>query len=85
MKTRVSFLIRIKLIIFLSLFTINLFATHIVGGSMTYEYLRKDTFRINLYIYIDCQNGSPSAIRDDRIANISYFDAVTNQFFKMIS
>lgn len=65
---------------FIFFFNFNVFATHIVGGNISYELLNKDTFRINLYLYIDCINGSAGAISLDEIANISYFDAVTNQF-----
>ena len=32
----------------------KLFATHIIGGEMNYEYLGNDTFRITLRVYRDC-------------------------------
>jgi hypothetical protein len=78
-----NYLNRFILLLF-SLINLNvvLFATHIVGGNINYEYLSDGKYRINLYLYVDCQNGAPNAISLDEIANISYFDALTNQFIE---
>ena len=72
-----NYLNRFILLLF-SLINLNvvLFATHIVGGNINYEYLSDGKYRINLYLYVDCQNGAPNAISLDEIANISYFDAL---------
>jgi len=56
------------------------FATHIVGGDLTYQHLGGTQYEITLNMYIDCINGTPGAISIENFANISYFDAVTNQF-----
>lgn len=44
-------------------------ATHIVGGEIMYKYLSNNTFNVNyrvsLYLYIDCDFGSPEAIAQD--------------------
>ena len=53
-------------------------ATHIAGGEVFYKHLRDSTYLITLKIYIDCENGSQSAINTDRTAYIGYYNAETN-------
>lgn len=48
-------------------------ATHIVGGEMHYDHLGNDSFKISLYLYVDCINGSPGALAIDSIASIGIF------------
>lgn len=50
-----------------------LFATHIVGGDMTYAALGGDSFRITLRLYIDCYNGEALAIAQDRYAILAVY------------
>ncbi len=50
-------------------------ATHIVGGEITYQRIKGDTFEIKLKLYVDCFNGDPNAIASDNFANFSVFDA----------
>jgi len=50
-------------------------ATHIVGGDLTYKYLGADQYLVELYLYIDCINGSPSAIDQDKLAEIGVFNS----------
>ena len=50
------------LAIFLLFLSVNLFATHIVGGELIYDFLGKDAngkdiYRITLKVYRDCLNG----------------------------
>ncbi|MBI1184519.1 T9SS type B sorting domain-containing protein [bacterium] len=51
----------------------SLKATHIVGGELFYDYLGHDSFKIHLYLYIDCINGSPAALELDTVAAIAAF------------
>jgi gliding motility-associated-like protein len=55
----------------------NAKATHIVGGEMGYKYLGNNQYRIRLDLYIDCQNGNPSAIQSDATAYIGVFNGQT--------
>ena len=52
-------------------------ATHIVGGEMGYKYLGNNQYRIRLDLYIDCQNGNPTAIQSDATAYIGVFNGQT--------
>lgn len=51
----------------------KLYATHIVGGELNYEYLGNNSYKITLKLYIDCVNGMPAAIAQDEFANIGVF------------
>jgi len=53
------------------------FASHIVGGEMTYVCLGGNTYRITLSIYEDCITGDPGAIAQDVPAFIGFFDEGT--------
>jgi gliding motility-associated-like protein len=46
------------ILVLLTLFTANLYATHIVGGEMNYEYIGNDQYIIRLTVYRDCLNGA---------------------------
>ncbi|MBI3142786.1 MAG: gliding motility-associated C-terminal domain-containing protein [Bacteroidetes bacterium] len=48
-------------------------ATHIVGGEIFYDYLGGDSFKFTLYLYMDCINGSPTALAIDSIASIGVY------------
>ena len=63
------------LLVLLSL--IDLRATHIVGGEMTYKFLGNNQYRIRLDVYIDCINGSAEAIQSDETAIIGIFNGDT--------
>lgn len=52
-------------------------STHIVGGEMGYKYLGNNQYKIRLDLYIDCQNGNPSAIQSDATAYIGVFNGQT--------
>jgi len=52
-------------------------STHIVGGEMGYKYLGNNQYKIRLDLYIDCQNGNPSAIQSDATAYIGAFNGQT--------
>lgn len=44
-------------------FVFQAFATHIIGGTLTYEFLGGSTYRINQRLYKDCQSaGFPASI-----------------------
>lgn len=50
-------------------------ATHIVGGDITYQYIGNDNYRVVLYLYVDCFNGSPDAIESDQWSRIGVFNS----------
>lgn len=55
----------------IGLFKVN--ATHVVGGEIFYDYLGNDSFKIKLYLYIDCENGSPQALALDKVAAMAIY------------
>lgn len=59
------------LLVFLVVFTIQLKATHIVGGEIYYDKLAGNNYKITLKVYRDCFNGLPPL---DNPAFISIFD-----------
>lgn len=62
--------------LFLLFFLFNclqLSATHIIGGSLTYEYLGNDDYLIKLEVLRDCYNGAPEAWFDNP-ASVGIFD-----------
>lgn len=73
MRTPFSRYLVLVVIIFISLPTTLLFATHIVGGEFTYACIGSNKYHFKLSVYRDCINGSVSAIRDDNPALISIF------------
>lgn len=50
------------------------YATHIVGGSITYEHIGNDEYTIKLEVLRDCYNADPNAYFDDP-ASIGVFDS----------
>lgn len=65
------------LICFLLLVSLGARATHIVGGEIMYQYLNSSggnvNYRVTLYLYIDCINGSEEAISQDLDGYINVF------------
>lgn len=61
-------------------------ATHIVGGEIMYRYLSHNSltikYKVTLYLYIDCENGQPGAIEDDKNAfiNVYSYNASLNTY-----
>ena len=45
------------ILFFISLFTTRVFATHIIGGEITYKYLGNNSYKITLKVYRDCNTG----------------------------
>lgn len=58
------------------------FATHIVGGELTYQYKGNNVYTIRLDLFIDCKNGNSQAIAQDATAFIGVYSGKTN---KMLS
>ncbi len=64
----------------------NVFASHIVGGEITYAYLGDTVkaagtfhkYQVSLSIYEDCLNGQTSAIAQDNPAWLGVFDGMGN-------
>ncbi|MCB0478518.1 MAG: PKD domain-containing protein [Crocinitomicaceae bacterium] len=48
--------LKISLALLSVLFVLNSFATHIVGGNLTYEHLGGSSFRVTLRLYKDCRS-----------------------------
>lgn len=70
---------------FLLCLTLKLNATHIVGGEIMYKFLNKNNntinYRITLFLYIDCDNGTSGAIASDVEGFFNVFEVKTgNQF-----
>jgi len=59
----------------LNLFSLNLHATHIVGGELNYTYIGNDQYEIRLTLYRDCFNGIPPF---DNPASVGIFDQFNN-------
>jgi gliding motility-associated-like protein len=55
-----------------------LYATHIVGGDITYRHLGNDMYRIQVYLYVDCINGTPLAIDQDIESKVGVFENGTD-------
>lgn len=69
-------MLRIKSLILILLCALSAspaFATHIVGGDISYDHLGGNSYRITLNIYVDCKNGSPDAIQQDQFSKIGVF------------
>lgn len=68
---------KLALTLILTGMLLNASATHIVGGEIMYKYLSdngsKVRYRVNLFLYIDCINGQPGAIEDDKRGFINVF------------
>ncbi len=64
--------------LWLWVFPLTGFATHIVGGELNYTYLGNDDYEIRLAVYFDCQNGNPTAISSDDVISIGIFDSANN-------
>ncbi len=57
----------------------HIYATHIVGGEITYKCLGNNYYRIQLVIYQDCLNGEPTAISQDTPAYVGIFTGAGEQ------
>ncbi len=70
------------LILVFLFFTCGAYASHIVGGEITYKYISKAsnedvTYTVKLALYLDCLNGTPGSIASDATGLINVFDAKT--------
>ncbi len=59
-------------------------ATHIVGGDFYYNQLSSTRYEIVMELYLDCFNGNPDAIAQDKFAIIGIFNAKSNAFIDTI-
>lgn len=65
-------LVKIFILTIISFFGYSSFASHIVGGEFTYQYLGGDSYLLRLKVYRDCINGIPPF---DDPATIVFFDS----------
>ena len=49
--------LRYILLFIILLLSVNVFATHIIGGEITYKYLGNNSYKITLKVYRDCNTG----------------------------
>jgi gliding motility-associated-like protein len=64
----------------------NASATHIVGGEFEYSYLGSPSpglskYRVVFYLYRDCLNGNPPALKNDEEGSFGIFNNSNNSFF----
>lgn len=64
--------------------SIQSYATHIMGGDLTYRYISEDSFEFTLAFYVDCVNGNPGAIASDKFAILGFFNAETKKFIDKV-
>lgn len=50
-----------------------MWATHVVGGEITYQYKGGNRYAVRLDLFIDCLNGNPGAISSDATAFFNVF------------
>jgi PKD repeat protein len=67
---------QLLLVLLLCLFK-PIYATHLVGGEMTYKYLGANVYEVKLSLFIDCYNGSTGAIASDATCNFAVFEGNT--------
>lgn len=60
-------------------------ATHIVGGDLTYTFIGNNQYRIQLFLYIDCVNGLPAAIDQDRNGEIGIFSGIGGSLLQSLN
>ncbi len=65
MRTNYMFRLILLVLSLTVLSSIEVSATHIVGGEMTYTCMGNDQYEIKLTIFRDCYNGNPAAFFDD--------------------
>jgi gliding motility-associated-like protein len=70
----------------LCLTMLDIFATHIVGGEIMYNFVSTNNFtvkyKVSLYLYVDCINGTDAAIKADQdgFLHVFSFDKQTGQY-----
>jgi PKD repeat protein len=64
---------------------LSAWATHIVGGEITYRYMDSGRYKITLRYFVDCINGNPQAISQDTTANFGFFNAKSYAFIDVVS
>jgi len=64
------------LILLLCLFK-QTYATHIVGGDLTYQYIGFNVYEVKLALFIDCYNGNSGAIASDLTCSFAVFEGNT--------
>ena len=69
--------LRYIILLVMTLWSISGFATHIVGGDLTYRCLGNDKYEVTLMFYRDCLGGNPEADFDDP-ASIAIYDSKNN-------
>ncbi|MES2588744.1 MAG: PKD domain-containing protein [Bacteroidota bacterium] len=66
---------KIALIFVLSLFSLQLFASHIVGGDIYYEYLGNNNYKVQIIVYRDCNS---TGAEYDSPLKLGVYDANNN-------
>lgn len=71
-------MLRYYLLLIFCFLNIEGFASHIIGGDVTYKCLGNNVFEINISFYQDCIDGEPEAILFDNPAFYSIYTASSN-------
>lgn len=69
--------LKLALLMIMMLWSVSGFATHIVGGDLSYKCLGNDQYEVTLMFYRDCLGGNPEADFDDP-ASIAIYDSKNN-------
>lgn len=76
---------RLLLFFLLLLFASNAQATHVVGGSLTYEHLGGASYRIMLRVYRDCSPGTvPTPVELQTTARIQFYYGSSGAFYQSV-
>ncbi|MDC0467453.1 PKD domain-containing protein [Bacteroidia bacterium] len=70
---------RLLIIVFIFLSSYLANATHVIGGNVGYKYLKTNTYEISIDLFLDCFNGIPAALEDDKEIIVAFYDAKTNE------
>lgn len=67
------------LILFVMLLSHLAHATHVIGGNIGYKLIKTNTYEISVDLFVDCWNGIPAALEEDKEIYVAYYDAVTDK------
>jgi gliding motility-associated-like protein len=55
-------------------------ATHTVGGEFVYENIAANTYRVTFYLFRDCLNGIPGALKEDETSSFGVYNITTSNW-----
>jgi gliding motility-associated-like protein len=75
---------KLLLLFILSIFSLSTYATHLIGGEMTYNCLGDNLYEITLIMYVDCGPSNTTGITFDATGIISIYNS-SNQLVESIT